>query len=192
LAISLAGCGTIETATQPSGEIQMAGESPDESQTEPGPSPLDWLAQSEFVPHPQQPPEVAPADLPQDFVASEERRIAAQTPTGFALNKVEVIFEHAVGGQVTSENQLTLEAYSYAEVEGRSEHLTLIAGQGYSWEYREVDGRRIARYSTASTDGRAWVSGPYLIVIYGGLDTAGENPWLDIFVSLLLELFPAQ
>jgi hypothetical protein len=41
-----------------------------------------------------------------------------------------------------------------------------------------------------SVDGRVWISGPYLIVLYSGLDTSATSPWVDAFASLYLVMFP--
>ena len=41
-------------------------------------------------------------------------------------------------------------------------------------------------------DGRIWVSGPYMIIVWSGLDTSDAAPWVDIFASLFLVMFPPQ
>jgi len=83
-----------------------------------------------------------------------------------------------------------VELYSYDVLEGRTDHLNRIAAQAYAWHYFELNGQRILRYYSSGVDGRVWISGPYLIVLYSGLDTSATSPWVDAFASLYLVMFP--
>jgi hypothetical protein len=190
LVMILAGCGAPGAATQPSDAGQPPGESPATSTTEPPPdvSPLEWLAEAAFEAAQEGPPDIIPANLPEGFNAFDPDHMSAETPSGCAVQKSSVTFQHLVGGQV--DDSVTVEIWSYDLQEGRAWHLDQIAAEEYTWEFWELDGQRITRYHTSSVDGRVWISGPYLIVIYSGLDTSEAAPWVDAFTSLYLVMFP--
>ena len=196
LAILLASCGPLDTGTQPQGDGQPADQTPDIPPTptntpEPELSALDWLIQSEFIAYAQEIPNIIPDDLPEGFNAYEPDRLSAETPSGGTITGFDVRFERPVGGQVHTEDNVAVQLYAYDVVEGRTDHLERIAAEGYEWDFTELDGYRIARYNS-SLDGRVWISGPYLIVIYTGLDTSEVGPWVDTFTSLFLAMFPPQ
>ncbi len=201
LGILLAGCGPIDTATQPSGEIQTAGQPPAATQTEPPQTeltPLEWLAQSAFTVPAQEPPNIIPSELPEGFTASEPNHVSgevpcdgANVPCGFAVDKYDVRFDRPSGDQVRTEDSVRVEMFAYSEQDGRTQHLNFIDSQDDSFEFYTLDGHRIVRYFS-SVDGRVWISGPYLILIYSGLDTSEVGPWVDTFASLFLVMFPPQ
>jgi hypothetical protein len=184
LTMILASCGA-PGATQP------PGESPATATPEPPPdvSPLEWLAQAPFEAGGDGLPDILPANLPEGFEASEPEHGSAETPFGFVLYRSEVRFGRALDGEVYCEDQVNVEISSYDVPEGRIYHLDRVAEEEYSFEFWELDGHRIIRYHRW-VDGRVWISGPYLIVIFSCLDTSEAAPWVDTFASLFLEMFP--
>ncbi len=193
----LASCGPIDTGTQPQGETQPADQTPEVRPTptdtpEPALSPLEWLVQSAFIAYAQETPNIIPAELPEGFNASEPDQASTETASGATITVFDVAFERPVGDQVYTEDYVSVQLYAYDAPEGRTEHLDRIAGEGYIWDFVELDGYRIIRYHTSSVDGRIWISGPFLIVIYTGLDTSEVGPWVDTFASLFLVMFPPQ
>jgi hypothetical protein len=90
------------------------------------------------------------------------------------------------------EDSVKVTLYAYAQSEGRAEYLGIIAEQDYTWEFYELDDHRIVRYANSSVDGRVWISGPYLIVVYSGLDVSETGPWVDTFTGLYLTMFPPE
>jgi predicted small lipoprotein YifL len=193
LAMILAGCGGSGPATQPPDDDQLPGEPAATSAVEPPPAdvtPLEWLAQVPFEAGMEGQPDILPAELPEGFNAFEPEHGSAETPDGFTVYRSYVTFERPIGNQVNTEDQVTLELSSYSLPEGRTYHFERITEQDYAWEFVELDGYRITRYHSSSVDGRVWISGPYLVVIYSGLDTSPEAPWVEAFARLFLVMFP--
>jgi hypothetical protein len=202
LALILASCGAPGAETQPPGGDQPPGEPPATATPEPQPDPtspplpdvtaLEWLAQAPFVEGGEGQPDMLPADLPEGFNASEPEHQSGELPTGAIIFGSGMFFERPVEGQVLSEDFVTVDLYSYATPEGRVDHLDLLSeGQeGGTWEYYELDGNLIVRYSDDSGEALIWNSGPYLVVIYNTLDASGSAPWVDDFARLFLVLFP--
>jgi hypothetical protein len=187
LALLLAGCGTPPAATPTDSDTQ-----PPEPPPPSGETPLEWLGSADFIPAPQSLPTITPSSLPDGFNANDVDEANAETPSGFAMEVFEQSFERPIDNQVYVEDSVTVYLYAYDELEGRAEHLDIIAGQDYTWSFYELDGYTIARYHETGVDGRVWISGPYLVVIYSGLDTSEVGPWVDTFASLYLEMFPPQ
>ncbi len=133
-----------------------------------------------------------PADLPEGFNASEPEHMSGELPTGAFLYGSSVYFERPVDGQVLSEDFVTVDLYSHETLEGRTDHLDLLAEaqEGGTWAFYALDGNRIVRYLDSSGQALIWVSGPYLIVVYNQLDASGAAPWGDAFASLFLVMFP--
>jgi len=188
LAMILAGCGTSGAATQPSDAGQPPATSTAQS---PGDlSPLEWLSVAAFETAQDGLPDVLPAYSPEGFNALDPDHVSAEAPNGYVLHQSRVVFQLPIDGQVYTEDQVTVELYSYDVLEGRTDHLNRIAAQAYAWHYFELNGQRILRYYSSGVDGRVWISGPYLIVLYSGLDTSATSPWVDAFASLYLVMFP--
>jgi hypothetical protein len=101
-----------------------------------------------------------------------------------------VDFGRAIDGGVYCEDQITVEISSYDLPEGRTYHLDQVSEQEYIWEFWELDRQRVARYHASGVDGRVWISGPYLVVMFSCLDTSEAAPWVDTFASVFLEMFP--
>jgi hypothetical protein len=190
LTMILAGCGTSGAATQPSDAGQPPGESAATSTTEPPSdlSPLQWLAEAAFEAAQEDLPDILPAELPEGFSAIDPMHMSVETPLGYVVHNSSVAFEHIVGGQV--DDSVNVEVFSYDVPEGRTEHLDLIVAEEYAWEYWELDGQRITRFHTRSGDGRVWISGPYLIIIYSSVDVSEIGPWVDTCSSIYLAMFP--
>jgi hypothetical protein len=182
LTVLLAACGA--PTAQP-----LSGQSPQPAVPSEA-TPLEWLQQSPFQPMSGPAPAVLLDDLPQGFNAFEPRSGEAQTPGGLGMRMTEISYERPVGGQVSSEDYITVQLLEYESMEARSEHLQILEEQGYTWTFTDVEGNRVARYHTPSVDGRVWMSGPVMLVIYGGLDTSQTNPWVDAFAALYLQRYP--
>ncbi len=187
LALLLAGCGAPPAATPSASDTQPTEPPPPSDET-----PLEWLGGTSFVPAPQDLPTITPSNLPDGFNSFDADETSAETPSGYAMQVYEQSFEHPVGNQVYTEDYVTVYLYAYAQPEGRAEHLDILAGQDYTWSFYALDGFTVARYHSISVDGRMWISGPYLVVIYSGLDVSEIGPWVDTFASLYLEMFPPQ
>jgi hypothetical protein len=202
LALILASCGTPDAAPQSPGGDQPPVEPPATATPEPPPDPtspplpdvtaLEWLEQAPFVEGGEGQPDMLPADLPEGFSAADPEHVSGELPTGAFIYGSGVYFERPVDGQVLSEDFVTVDLYSYATPEGRVDHLNLLSeGQeGGTWEYYELDGNLIVRYSDGSGEALIWNSGPYLVVIYNTLDASGSAPWVDEFARLFLIMFP--
>ncbi len=186
LTLALTGCGPSDDATPAPEGDQPAGGSPPLATTEPSQdvTPLEWLAQMPFEPGSEDQPDILPADLPEGFDAFEPEHGSAETPDGFIVYRSSVTFERTLGGQVS------VELSSYDVPEGRIYHLDRIAEEDYAWEFLELDGHQIARYSNSSLDGRAWISGPFMIAIFSSLETSGIDPWVNAIAGLFLDMFP--
>jgi hypothetical protein len=190
LILLLAGCGTTPAATPTISEAQPTEPPPPSDET-----PLEWLDSADFLPAPQEAPSVIPSNLPEGFVllGDEPAGFTEGTlPSGNIGYGMEWSFEKPTGGQVNTEDSITVSLWAYVQPEGRAEHLEINAEQGYTWAFYELDGHTIVRYHRVSVDGRIWISGPYLIVVYSGLDVSEIGPWVDTFASLYLEMFPPQ
>lgn len=153
-------------------------------------TPLDWLRGSPFETAPSEPPETIATGLPEGFNALEPHFATGELPSGRVVQRMGVEYQRPIGGQVYVEDSVQVELFGYDSSDARTEHLDLVAAAGYEWNFEEVAGHRVARYHDIGVDGRIWVSGPYLIVIYSGLDTSERGPWVDDFTQLYLERFP--
>lgn len=202
LLMILVSCGTPGEATQPPSGDQPPGEPPATATVEPPPAatgaplpdvtPLEWLIQAPFEARVEAHPDILPAELPEGFTASDPEHMSGELPTGIVIYGSNVYFQRPVDGQVSSEDHVSVDLYSYDTPEGRVDHLNLLAeGQEEgSWEFYDLDGQRIVRYLDTSGEALIWISGPYLIVIYNSLDASGSAPWVDAFASLFLVMFP--
>ena len=187
LFLLLTGCGTSPTSTPTISETQPAEPPPPSAET-----PLEWLGNLAFLPAPQGQPTITPSSLPEGFNSFDPEHAESTLPSGGAIHVSEQDFERPVDNQVYVEDSVTVTLYAYAQAGGRAEHLGIIAEQDYTWAFYELEGHRIARYSNSGVDGRVWISGPYLIVIYSGLDVSETSPWVDTFAGLYLEMFPPE
>ena len=155
-------------------------------------TPLDWLSQSPFKPIPSELPEIITTGLPVGFNAQEPGLGTSELPGGHLVQMLGVEYQRPIGDQVYIENSVTVQLFSYDSRNGRTEHLDILATQGYEWTFEEVANRRVAAYHTSGADGRVWISGPFLIVVFSGLDTSERGPWVDTFTEVYLTQFPPQ
>jgi hypothetical protein len=153
-------------------------------------SPLDWLRESPFEPMPSVLPEMITVGLPAGFFAMEPGFGSSELPDGHLVQVMGVEYQRPVGDQVYIENSVTVQLFSYDSHNGRSEHLDILESQGYLWTFEEVSSQRVACYRTSGADGRVWISGPFLIVVFSGLDTSERGPWVDSFTEIYLAQFP--
>jgi hypothetical protein len=183
LAMILSSCGA-PGATKP------PGESPATSTTEPPPdlSPLEWLAQAAFEARGDGQPDIVPANLPEGFNPLEAVHSIDDSVVGFSAYHSTVGFERSIGDGGSHFVGVVLIAHEVPE--GRTYYLDSLAEGEYTWEFLELDGHQIARYYSSMVDARVWISGPYIVEIYGPFHTTGLNPWVDTFASLFLEMFP--
>ncbi|HEY42620.1 MAG TPA: hypothetical protein G4O11_01425 [Anaerolineae bacterium] len=153
-------------------------------------TPLDWLKQSSFKPMPSVLPEIITVNLPQGFYAQEPGLGSSELPGGHLVQVIGVEYQRPVGGQIYIENHVTVQLFSYDSRAGRTEHLDILSAQDYAWNFEEVSNQRVARYHTSGADGRVWISGPFLIVVFSGLDDSERGPWVDTFTEIYLAQFP--
>lgn len=129
-------------------------------------------------------------DLPQGFQAMEREELPGELPGGFPVERAEITYQRAVGGQVSAEDEVHVQIFRYASYDSRQAHLDLLAGEGYRWESAADLGAGAARYSTENVDGRAWCSGSFLIVVFSGPVTSESAPWVEDFARMYLDLYP--
>ena len=150
-------------------------------------TPLDWLRDQPFQPRKEEPAQLILSDLPEGFQAQEPE----SSCFGFCLGYITRLeYQKPENGQVSSENNVNVLIYGYDTVETRSAHLDLIESEEYQWEFQSITGDLVPRYYTSSVDGRTWISGSHLIVIYGGLNDSSSNLWVVEFAEMYLELYP--
>lgn len=68
--------------------------------------------------------------------------------------------------------------------------MDILEAEGYQLAFYPIDSAEVVRYHTAGLDGRMWVSGPYLVVLYSGLDQSDIGPWVDTFAEMYVEEYP--
>jgi hypothetical protein len=189
LLVMLASCGAPPTAV-PSVSSPTSMPSPTTPATDIGINPLDWLKQSPFEPMPSVLPEIITTNLPEGFYALEPGLGNSELPGGHLVQVIGVEYQRPVGGQIYIENHVTVQFFSYDSLAGRTEYLDMLSAQDYTWNFEEVSNQRVARYHTSGADGRVWMSGPFLIVVFSGLDDSERGPWVDTFTKIYLEQFP--
>jgi hypothetical protein len=183
LALTLTGWATLSCATLFPGSDSPPGEIPP-----PDVSPLEWLAQAAFEAGGGGQPDIVPANLPEGFHALETMHSIDEFGAGFSAYHSTVGFERPIGDGGTHFVGVVLIAHDVPE--GRTYHLDSYAEGEYTWEFLELEGHQIARYYSSRVDARAWISGPYIVEVYGPFHTTGLNPWVDTFASLFLAMFP--
>ncbi len=57
--------------------------------------------------------------------------------------------------------------------------------EDYFWSFTEIDGHRVVVYRNG-VDGRIWISGPYLILVYSGRGASERVLWVDGFAEIYL------
>lgn len=190
------------------GEVQGPSEpsaaDPTEAAPEASPPPAipamalpDWINARPFLEAPTGQAGLAESGIPEGYQPQEIGYQTANLPSsGFEVQLTQITYEHPVDGQVNTNESVTIQVSSHQNQEAREEHLGLLVGSGKTWEYRQVSGYLTARFFSESGDGRIWISGPYLVAVWSGLDiTAGDpalDPMVDIFAALYLELYPPE
>jgi len=135
-------------------------------------------------------PEIITTNLPEGFYTLEPRLGSSELPGGHLVQVIGVEYQRPVSGQIYIENHITVQLFSYDSLAGRTEYLDMLSAQDYAWNFEEVSNQRVARYHTSGADGRVWMSGPFLIVVFSGLDDSERGPWVDTFTKIYLEQFP--
>ncbi|NOQ40366.1 MAG: hypothetical protein GQ562_08620 [Anaerolineales bacterium] len=154
--------------------------------------PLEWLRDQPFQPGKEEPAQLILSDLPEGFQAQDPESSSGDMMEEGIAYITRLQYQNPDNGQVSSENTVDVHIFSYEIIETRNAHLDLIESQEYQWEFQPISGDLVARYYTSSTDGRAWISGPHLIVIYSGLNDSPSNLWVVEFTEMYLELYPLQ
>ncbi|NIS81374.1 MAG: hypothetical protein GTO14_14485, partial [Anaerolineales bacterium] len=90
-----------------------------------------------------------------------------------------------VDGQGDVEASVTVQIFAYSNVEARSYHLDQLDMEDYFWSFTEIDGHRVVVYRNG-VDGRIWISGPYLILVYSGRGASERVLWVDGFAEIYL------
>jgi len=157
--------------------------------------PPDWINNRPFQEAPTGQADLASNGFPEEYEPQEIAYNIANLPSsGFEVQITQVTYEHPVDGQVYTKDSVTVQVSSHQNPEARSEHLDLLVGSNPSWEFQLVSDHLTARFYTGSGDGRIWISGPYMISIWSGLDiSAGDpavDPQVDVFAALYLGLYP--
>ncbi len=183
LALTLLSWATLSCATLFPGSDGSPGEIPP-----PDVSPLEWLAQEAFEAGVGGQPDIVPANLPEGFHALEAIHSIDDTDLGFLAFHSTVGFERPIGDGGTHFVGVVLIAHDIPE--GRIHFLDSLSEDEYTWEFLELSGNQIARYYGSRVDSRMWISGPYIVQVYGPFQTSGPYPWVDAFTSLFLEMFP--
>jgi hypothetical protein len=129
--------------------------------------------------------------LPEGFNAGEPNYVSGPHPEGFNVQRSEIDYQKPAGGQVYCEDQVMVEIFAFDVSEGRAFQLAVLESEGYQWAFEEIAGITVDRYHSEGVDGRIWISGPYTIGIYSGLDVSERGPWVDDFAELYLQEFPA-
>lgn len=163
----------------------------------PSMTPQEWINSRPFQEAPPGQTELELDDIPEGYQAQESEYITANLPeSGLEVQITQVIYERPIDGQVNTNDSVTVQVSSHQNPEALSEHVLLIAGSNDSWEYQQVGAHLTARFFGGTGDGRVWISGPFMIVVYSGLDTsAGDpavDPMVDAFASLYLQLYPPE
>jgi hypothetical protein len=157
---------------------------------ETGPDPLTWLRDQPFQPGKEEPAQLILSDLPEGFQAQDPESSSGDMMEEGIAYITRLQYQNPDNGQVRSENIVDVYIYSYDTVETRNAHLDFIESQEYQWEFQPISGDLVARYYTSSLDGRVWISGPYLIVIYSSLNDSPSSFWVVEFTEMYLELYP--
>jgi len=139
-------------------------------------TPLEWIQTRPFLEVPPDQPDLVLSGLPDGFEPQDPQHEVGTLPSGLELQMTHIEYQLAIDNQVQAENNVTVELFAYQDAEARIEHLTLIAGEGYSWEFQQVEENKVVRYYTTGVDGRIWISGPYMIVVRSGLNTS-DSTW---------------
>ena len=189
LMVMLASCAAPPTAA-PTISSPTLLPSPTIPATEIDLTPLDWLKQRPFQPMPSSLPEIITINLPDGFDAQEPGFGSSELPGGHLVQAISVEYQRPVGGQIYIENHVTVQLFSYDSLAGRTEHLDMLSAQDYAWNFELISNQRVARYHTSGTDSRVWISGPFLIVVFSGLDDSERGPWVDTFTEIYLAQFP--
>ena len=157
---------------------------------QPSLDPLDWLREQPFQLGMEEPARLILSDLPEGFQAQDPESSSGDMMEEGIAYITRLQYQNPDNGQVRSENIVDVHIFSYEIIETRNAHLDLIESQEYQWEFQPISGDLVARYYTSSTDGRTWISGPHLIVIYSGLNDSSSNLWVVEFAEMYLELYP--
>jgi len=171
---------------------QLSETQPSEDTLPPQPNldPLDWLRDQPFQPGKKEPAQLILSDLPEGFQAQDPESDSGNMMEEGIAYFTNLQYQNPDNGQVSSENIVDVYIYSYDTVETRNAHLDFIESEEYQWEFQPISGDLVARYYTSSLDGRVWISGPYLIVIYSSLNDSPSSFWVVEFTEMYLELYP--
>lgn len=161
----------------------------------PSMTPQEWINSRPFQEAPSGQAELVLDGFPEGYEAQESEYVTANLPeSGLEVQITQILYERPVDGQIDTNDSVTVQISSHQNPEALSEHVLLIAGSNDSWEYQQVGDHITARFYGSSGDARVWISGPFMIVVYSGLDTsAGDpevDPMVDAFASLYLQLYP--
>jgi hypothetical protein len=155
-----------------------------------GVTPLDWLSKRPFQVMPSELPQLITEGLPTGFNMLEPGFSTRELPGGHRVQMLGADYQKPIGDQVYIENAVSVQFYTYDSRDGRTEHLNMLAEQNFEWSYLEVANHIVTSYRTSGADGRVWVSSPFLIVVFSGLDTSERGPWVDVFTAVYLAKFP--
>lgn len=152
-------------------------------------SPLEWLSGQPFELVPSGFPDVILRDLPEGFEAEEPYDEMEDLPGGGQIQVTQVVYERRAPGDGSIVDNIEVLIMGYASLDDRTEHIGLLLQEGYQWSLEQYAGRQVARFQGYYLDGRIWVSGPYMIVVFGS--TEGRSASVDAFTELYLDQPPA-
>ncbi len=151
---------------------------------------MEWLRSQPFQPGSEEPAPVLAGNLPEGFEIHGVQTVSSNMPPGGEAYVTMLEYQKPEGGQVHTENNVKLQIFSYEDEETRDVHLDILESEGYQLAFYPIGGVEVVRYHTAGLDGRMWVSGPYLVVLYSGLDQSEVAPWVDTFAEMYVEEYP--
>lgn len=183
LGVTLAGCAIAPTAT-----VVSAGYGtplPAIDVEDPALKSLTWLRESPFEPAPDSRPVFLTSDLFEGFVAQKPEYGSGGWEDDLTVDIATIVYKRPVIGQVGKETSVTVQIFAYSDAEARSYHLDQFDLEDYDWSFEEIDGHRVVAYRNG-LDGRIWVSGPYLILVYSGRGASDRAPWVEAFTEMYL------
>jgi hypothetical protein len=198
----------VQACTPSPDEVQNPTEPPQSIPTEAAPTeapqpqlpsmtPQEWIKSRPFQEAPTGQAELALNGFPEGYQPQEVGDQIANLPTsGLEVHITQVTYELPVDGQVYTKDGVTVQISSHQTSEARSEHFDLLVGSdsSLSWEFQQDSDHLVARFYDGSNDGRIWISGPYMVAIWSGLDSSAgdpaQDPMVDAFTELYLHLYP--
>jgi len=163
--------------------LALAGCQPSDTST-PALDPVEWLRALPFEPAPSEWPDVITTDLPEGFEAENPDSVMAELPGGGQVQATRVVYKRRAGGDGSIQEHIEVNIWAHPSLADRSAHLDYFVADEYQWSMEQYADGQVARYQEDDLDGRVWVAGPYLIVIFGRAE--GRSASVDAFTEMYL------